>query len=398
MARIAGLGWSCWPPASDRLLVRAALHEDDDTARRAWVAARAHLDLDRLSDEQYRLLPLLAQRLATTAPTDALLGRLAGVARRTAVQNLLLLRAATSPVAVLRAGGIDPILLKGPALALTAYPRVGLRPFVDVDLLVAPGVVAAARGRLEAAGWTLAAADFPGNHALTLEGGAIGVDLHRHLSRELTVTGPDPYDPHRLTTVTTTRALPGGVRIRTLTPGGHLVHAVVHGTQLVGPVTTRWLADVAMLQRAGNIDWDEVVDLADRWSVGPVLHDGLRLAGQLTGTAAPDAALGHLRRQRVRTFERIRHAAFRTRPATTGILGGLPLTLSVHLQRTHHLGPLGVVRTLPAFLADAWELDRLTELPAAALRRAAGQPGREPGQPGREPWRDGRVRARRQYD
>jgi hypothetical protein len=374
MGAITGLRWACWPAPDDLLLLQAAAHHDDQAAARAWQLLRGRLDVDRPTSEQYRLLPLLSSRLATIAPDDALAGLLRGIARRHTVHNLVLLGAMAEPVGLLRAAGIEPVVLKGPALALGAYRHVGLRPFQDVDLLVRPGQHAAARRTLEAAGWEAKTADFAGNHAVPLSRPDLDIDLHRQLNRELVVPGRPDDSWDLLAPQLATQALPDGTGFTTLDAAGHLVHAVAHGTQLAPvahPVTNlRWVADAGHLIATGTVDWDRVVTLATTMGVAPVLTEGLTLVTQQLGAAVPAAILGRLRSVRTGPLADARTRAFRVPTDVNGRLGGLPRTTAVFLQRTSDRTGWATVGALPSFLASVWGLESPAGLPRELWHRS----------------------------
>jgi hypothetical protein len=83
-------------------------------------------------------------------------------------------------VARLGDAGVAVAPIKGLAYAAGLYPQPAARPMTDVDLLVQPGRVTAARDVLERAGFTLAS-DIPLHHASTWERGDLTVDLHRDI-------------------------------------------------------------------------------------------------------------------------------------------------------------------------------------------------------------------------
>jgi hypothetical protein len=370
MSRIPGLRWDCWPEPDDLLLLRSILHRDDGAAADAWGVVATRLDLDAPSSEQYRLYPLLADRLARLPVDEPRLGMLQGVRRQAAIQTLLRLRHLDTVLDVLDAGGVHPLLLKGPALALTVYPDVGLRPFDDVDLLVGRAEHARAVAVLESAGWRVGAADFDGNHAVPLVGGPVDVDLHRTLNRELVIPGEPDATWSRLRQRPVGRPLPSGRTVTTLDLAEHLVHTTVHGTQWGGPVNLRWVADTVRLVDAPDLDWDHVVDLSHAFGVAAVVHDSLVLVRETAGIEVPAAELARLGGGRTSPFARLRTRAFHQQPRTDGWTGGLPRTVAVHLRRTRDQSLSGVLRSAPAYLCDVWEVDRPRQLPGVIVRRA----------------------------
>src|SRR5262249_23029485 len=90
-------------------------------------------------------------------------------------QTALHARNLTRIVTRLRAGGVDPLLVKGPAIG-RLYPERGLRPFGDLDLCVRPDQYHTASAVLD---------DWVGEFS--------PVDLHRGLSRLYAQSWDDVY-------------------------------------------------------------------------------------------------------------------------------------------------------------------------------------------------------------
>jgi hypothetical protein len=70
-----------------------------------------------------------------------------------AAQNTVFFGELERVLAALTAGGIQPVVLKGAALAAEIYPASALRPMGDLDLLIRPGDLGAARRILETLGY-----------------------------------------------------------------------------------------------------------------------------------------------------------------------------------------------------------------------------------------------------
>lgn len=90
-------------------------------------------------------------------------------------------------VDVLREAGIEPLILKGAALAHLVYPDPVLRPMRDVDLLVPRVDLAPALERLAACGFSAGGPPLPADHhhapamSTTVEGVTITIELHHGL-------------------------------------------------------------------------------------------------------------------------------------------------------------------------------------------------------------------------
>src|SRR5262249_46012446 len=132
----------------------------------------------------------------------------------------------------LRAGGVEPVLVKGPAIG-RLYPERGLRPFDDLDLCIRPDQHGSACEIVD--GWV-------GEHS--------PVDLHRGFPRLYTRNWDDLYSRSQLVTLS-------GIDVRVLALEDHLrylcLHQLKHGAS--SPV---WLCDVAVAleSRPQTFDWD----------------------------------------------------------------------------------------------------------------------------------------------
>lgn len=143
---------------------------------------------------------------------------------------------AAEVVTALRGAGIEPLLLKGPALAERLYAPEP-RPYVDADLLVAPGEHAAAERVLAGLGlerderdWATGAEhDAPWRRP----GEPASVDLHRF------PPGADRVDPavvwRALARRGVTRTVPGSdVPVRTLDDPGLALVVALHVAHHLG--------------------------------------------------------------------------------------------------------------------------------------------------------------------
>lgn len=165
--------------------------------------------------------------------------------------RLQVLRAAVHELAVnrsfalLRAGGVEPVLGKGWAAA-RLYPDPGLRPYGDVDLYVRAEQYGAAKAAI-----TAPRADCP-------------IDLHSGFA-ELDDRTPEQIEGG------TVHADANGCRVRIFGAEDHLrllcLHALRHG--LLRPL---WLCDVAtaLEGRPATFDWDRLLwgdPTRTRWAI-----------------------------------------------------------------------------------------------------------------------------------
>jgi hypothetical protein len=271
-------------------LVRGqAVGAPDDAA---WTRVRA------LAEEE-GVAPLLHARLEADADLAArvppgIRAQLRHAYDRTWGRNTVLATRWSEIVATLDGAGIRALALKGIALLDRAYADPGLRPMVDLDVLVRGEAFDAARTALLRAGWQ--SADVEGSAANAYRGyshlkrGGAVLDLHRDLAgypRVMAVLRVDHEGLwHRA------RPLPRGGF--TLSTGDHLLHLALH--LVLGSEFGRLLnfVDVARVVASGEVEWQAVLDEAARWRIRGVLGYVLRVAAASLGAPVPEDVLARL--------------------------------------------------------------------------------------------------------
>jgi hypothetical protein len=122
------------------------------------ISRGANVDLATKASLDHRIAPLLWRALTAAEACDdlgearAALSDVYEVYRMEAV--LLLPRAVSLAVEPLTTVGLEPVVLKGPALA-SRYPEPGLRPMEDIDLLLPAAQHQQALRALDDAGWVV---------------------------------------------------------------------------------------------------------------------------------------------------------------------------------------------------------------------------------------------------
>ena len=126
---------SFWPTATQRALMEVALGPVENASAR-WQALQP-LDVATLETGSFGLLPLLYERLRDLAPDEPQLPRLFGTYRSVWYRNQLLLDRLTVLLPLLRQRArVEPLLAGGMSALLRWYPRLGLRPVPQLDLIV----------------------------------------------------------------------------------------------------------------------------------------------------------------------------------------------------------------------------------------------------------------------
>lgn len=172
----------------------------------------------------------------------------------------------------LQAEGIPFLVLKGAALNAALYPEPGMRPMVDVDVLIRPADAARAHAALTATGCRpgpdLVRPDFfPRYHYereyLTSHPPPVKIDLHVRPFRPLRFARTVPDDalwaePEIIRL--------GGLEVRIPNAENMLIHLAVHAA-CHGLRELRWQYDIqCWIDRFGDrIDWDRVAYKCRCW-------------------------------------------------------------------------------------------------------------------------------------
>lgn len=246
---------------------------------------------------------LIRRRIADRVP-GAALAALAKSARAAACRFAIQLDSLRAVLAVLRRNGIDPVLLKGVALALTLYDQPALRPMQDIDLLVEEEEVDRALSGLREIGFRGISSErsdaFYATHhharPMIRTGGQVIVEIHRGLvpPEDGLKLDPGPFIERAV------RIERHGERFRTLEREDQILHLGLHlsyADRFIGRL--RDLLDLhAVIDQEGRpLEWGLILACSRRHEVSRSLYSTLDLARRLLGTPVPAAVLGELTRE-----------------------------------------------------------------------------------------------------
>ena len=145
-------------------MLNDALQQDRQTFRQVLQAGIADvlarggtIDLD--SNEEFpRLIPILCSYFTKEELTQLIgqemAARFFALYRMEMLQNLFLESQLQKVLHAFNEAGITVILMKGPVLAYTLYPRPQLRTYHDFDMLIHPGDLSRAPDVLVGLGYT----------------------------------------------------------------------------------------------------------------------------------------------------------------------------------------------------------------------------------------------------
>ncbi len=355
----------CWPSSTQRLLLIAAL-EEDEVARTAWHRWRARVDLAAIDAASFRLLPLLYRNLARLGVEDAILPRLRGVYRHSWYQNQLLLHRLEDVLKTLHAAGVQTLVHKGVALTLQCYHDMGARPTVDMDVLVPTTQAEHAIRALLDAGWTAQAGDpfrlLQVRHATPFcRGDRSELDLHWSLLVDSSGEQADQDFWAGAVVLATAR-----FATRTLNPTDHLLQAMAHGILCcAGTAQIRWIADAVWLIRGQPVDWHRLLDQATKKRVTLPVREALLYLDAHFSVGIPSAVLRQLRARPVSWLERIELRARAN--------GALTETWWVYARRHPGDSLWTRVRRLPRFLQQTWGTGSAWDTIRVALRKTANR-------------------------
>jgi hypothetical protein len=290
------------------------------TADLIWAAARPQPDLGSIAAAAAG--PIDAELLVTASITDRVgplvlrslelsgacghvgggIEQLREDADMWRARSLLLPAALQLSIKPLQTSGMQPLIFKGPTLAVR-YPTSALRPMVDIDLLLPAEAHRDAVAALNAGGWAVTLPIDALRHDTTLhhpDVPMIGLELHAALD-----TWRERATRLRAEQLTSSRVAVScfGVETTMLPPEEELVALAVHaGKPFHCFDRLIWMVDLVVAAASANggagLDWERVADLAGQARCRTVLAVALTQAGRL-GLEAP-AQLRRLPRSRWR--------------------------------------------------------------------------------------------------
>jgi hypothetical protein len=353
---------SFWPTATQRALLEVALGPAEEASER-WRALQP-LDVTTLETGSFGLLPLLYERLRDVAPDDPQLPRLFGTYRSVWYRNQLLLDRLAVLLPLLRdRARVEPLLVGGMSALVRWYPRLGLRPVPQLDLIVEPEKAAETIKVSTYSGWR-AAAETRSSTILRDESQRVLV-IHHGAPPE--VAGPLGQAAVRVLRehaleVTDTEGVPC-----VLDAADEILFACAMGARTMPVQTCQWLVDVhralhspeaptpaALLERARRVRLVAQVRASVRY-LAEIADDEV-----LQDYASPFNA------ERIGQRDRI---AFALAGVGKSRVSGTAQVLGLYLHTTADDPPIRAVARLPRHLQERWEVKSLAAVPFVALRK-----------------------------
>jgi hypothetical protein len=354
---------SFWPSATQRALLEVALGPEEQAAPR-WQALQP-LDVTTLETGSFGVLPPLYERLHELVPDDPQLPRLFGTYRSVWYRNQLLLERLAVLVPLLRQRvGVEPLLVGGMSALLRWYPRLGLRPVPQLDLIVEPSLAADAAKVSTYAGWR-PSVQTRSSTVLRDESQRV---LVVHHGAPQAVVGPLGEDglgalrerAHELDDVEATPLV--------LDPADELLFVCATGARTVPVQTCQWLVDVHRILHSPAAPAPEgLLERARRVHLVPPVRAALHYLAEV---ADDEGLSGYVAAFDAEPVQRRDRLAFALAGVGGSRLAGTAQVLATYVQATADDAPLRAAARLPRHLQQRWGARSLAGVPVLALRKA----------------------------
>lgn len=359
MSRSARRG-SFWPSTIQHALLQVALGPPEQAAAR-WQELQP-LDVTKLEPGSFGLLPLLYERLTDVAPNEPQLPRLFGTYRSIWYRNSLLRDRLAVLLPLLRQrAGVQPLLVGGMSVLLRWYPRLGLRPVPQLELIVEAEAAEVAVKVAGYSGWRPSGRG-RSRTALRDESGRL---LVVHHGAPPALAGPLAGDalPALLERARELESLEGTPLV--LDAADELLFACAFGARTVLVKTCQWLVDANTILRLPDlVSPEDVLARARRVHLVEALRATVGYLGELTGDEIPAGYVGALDAEPATLRDRV---AFTLAGVGGKRLAGTAQILASYLHATADDPLPRVVARLPYYLQDRWGADRLAAVPMLAL-------------------------------
>jgi hypothetical protein len=336
----------------------------DEQAPARWQALQP-LDVTTLETGSFGLLPLLYERLRDIAPDDPQLPRLFGTYRSVWYRNQLLLDRLAVLLPLLRQRvPVEPLLVGGTSALLRWYPRLGLRPVPQLDLIVEPETAADAVKVSTYAGWRTGAQT---RFSTVLRDESRRV-LVIHHGAPPPVVGPLGEEGlvalrERALELAEVEGAP-----LALDPADELLFSCATGARTVPVQTCQWLVDVhSLLQSPQAPPPNALLERARRVHLVTPVEAALHY---LTGIAGDDRLSPYVAAFAAEPVSRRDRAAFALAGVGGGRRAGAAQGLATYVQATAEEPPLRAIAGLPRHLQERWEVGSLAGVPVVGLRKA----------------------------
>jgi putative nucleotidyltransferase-like protein len=242
---------------------------------------------------RHGLAGLLALGLPNGHPAQVAVAQVASLARLRSMEGAAALAGVSEALDV---AGIRHIAFKGPSTAIRFYGDLGLRPFLDVDVLVEEEDLEEAFFVAAGMGYELDPRldtqylDFTSSKHLSQVRGSVRLELHHRLFNDKGIGHQFKEYWHRRDHLGI-----GSTVVPCLGREDAIFHAAIHGTSHAF-LSLKWLADLACLQRSGE-GWPQALKQAEDCGMKNSFLCGPTLLKEMGAAASAARGLGDPPRQ-----------------------------------------------------------------------------------------------------
>lgn len=271
---------------------------DCEVVDRIRALAEGGIDWDYLYllARRHSVLPLLYFQLQQTAGDLVAadhLQRLQKYYLENSARNVLLTAELTRLIKLLGAVGVEAISYKGPSLALYAYGDVGLRRFVDLDIMVRKEDVTRAIDLLVSEGYEFSKPVTASQREVLLRTQhnvqfrrykrQLIVELHWEVASHLFASSVQAEELWRdLVTIKL-----NGTAVKTLAAEDLVFSLCVHGSRHLWE-RLQWICDVGWIVKRYQLQWPLLLERAKSTSTERMFLLGLHLCARLLNVPLPD--------------------------------------------------------------------------------------------------------------
>ena len=353
---------SFWPTPTQRALLEIALGPVDKAPGR-WQALQP-LDLTVLETGSLGVLPLLYERLRDVVPDEPQLPRLFGTYRSIWYRNQLLLDRLAVLLPLLRdRAAVEPLLVGGVSALLRWYPRLGLRPAPQLELIVEAEKAEEAVKVSTYAGWR-PSGRMRSAAILRDQAGRVLVVHHGVPPEVVGPLGEGGFSAFREHAVELdgVEGTPLG-----LDAADELLYACALGARKVPVQTCQWLVDVhRILHSAEDPTPDALLGRAREVRLVTHVRATLNYLAAVAGSEVVDAYAVTFAAEPVGGRDRI---AFALAGAGGNRRAGAGQVLALYLRATADEPVLRAIARLPRHLQERWGASSLASVPLVALRK-----------------------------
>lgn len=357
-----------WPTRNQELLLKAAFSSEEECCH-AWEKWKRQNDVEHLDDGSQRLLPLVYHNLCSQGIQDGLLVRLKSVFRHTLAKNHLMFHCLSPVLKAFAARGIKTMLLKGAALTLTHYKNYGLRPQLDIDILVPEASAKEAISYFQDHSWQ-PEYDYEADKVIQFRhscGFSAGlhkrIDLHWNVFSECRKKGVDD--------IFWENAVPAKVNdVNTfvLSPTHQLLHTCIHGVKWNTMMPCRWAADALILINLSRdeIDWNDIVGQARERNLTIPLRHALRYLHSTFDAKIPEFVLSLLEKIPTSGIDRLEYNVMTT--PKNPVFGNFFKFTIGYRHIVHSKNLFVFISDYFYFLQMHWKIHSLAAMPSVLMR------------------------------